>query len=104
MISEIELEERLEQARGNPEADQQFFTYLLEATVYAHVPISDDSPKLRFVQFRHPDGFDALPFFTSESRAALHLDGHRLVRGVVHDGQGLEHPSVCRPIEHEVHP
>lgn len=71
MISESELEERLEQARGNPEADQQFFTYLLEATVYAHVPISDDSPKLRFIQFRHPDGFDALPFFTSESRAVV---------------------------------
>ncbi len=70
MISESELEERLEQARGNPEADQEFFRLLLEATVYAHVPISDDSTKFRLIQFRHPDGFDALPFFTSEYKAA----------------------------------
>lgn len=71
MISESELEERLERARGNPEADQEFFLYLLEATVYAHAPISDDSAKFRLLQFKHPDGFDALPFFTSESKAAV---------------------------------
>lgn len=70
MISESELEERLERARGNPEEDQEFFRYLLEATVYAHVPTSDDAAKLRLIQFKHPDGFDALPFFTSESKAA----------------------------------
>lgn len=70
MISESELEERLERARGNPAADQEFFRLLLEARVYAHVPISDDSAKFRLIQFRHPDGFDALPFFTSESKAA----------------------------------
>ncbi|MEN1929487.1 enhanced serine sensitivity protein SseB C-terminal domain-containing protein [Luteimonas sp. MJ250] len=71
MISESELEERLERARGNPEAEQEFFQYLLEATVYAHVPISDDCAKFRLIQFKHPDGFDTLPFFTSESKAAV---------------------------------
>src|SRR5690625_3896348 len=71
MISENELEERLERARGNPKEDQEFFRYLLEATVYAHAPISDDSEKFRLIQFKHPDGFDALPFFTSESKAAV---------------------------------
>ena len=71
MISESELEEHLERARGNPEADQEFFRYLLDATVYAHAPISDDSAKFRLIQFKHPDGFDALPFFTSASKAAV---------------------------------
>jgi type III secretion system (T3SS) SseB-like protein len=71
MISESELEELLERARGNPEADQEFFRHLLDATVYAHAPISDDSETLRLIQFKHPDGYDALPFFTSESKAAL---------------------------------
>lgn len=70
MISESELEELLERARGNPEVDQEFFQRLLGARVYAHVPISDDSGKVRLIQFKHPDGFDALPFFTSESKAA----------------------------------
>lgn len=53
MISENELEERLERARGNPKEDQEFFRYLLEATVYAHAPISDDSEKFRLIQFKH---------------------------------------------------
>lgn len=71
MISESELEERLEQARGNPEAEQEFFRCLLDATVHAHASISDDSGKFRLIQFKHPDGFDALPFFTSQSKAAV---------------------------------
>ena len=33
----------------------------------------------------------------------FHLDGHRLVGGVVGDHQGLEHPTISRPVEHEVH-
>lgn len=71
MISESELEEHLERARGNPEAEQEFFRYLLDAPVHAHAPISDDSRKFRLIQFKHPDGFDALPFFTSHSKAAF---------------------------------
>jgi hypothetical protein len=69
MISESELEERLERARGNPVAEQEFFQVLLDATVYAHVPISDDSANIRMILFRHPAGFDASPFFTSEAKA-----------------------------------
>lgn len=71
MISETDLEELLERARGNPEVDQEFFERLLGARVYAHAPISDDSAKLRLIQFKHPDAFDALPFFTSRSKAAV---------------------------------
>ncbi len=71
MISETELEARLEHARQNPEEEPEFFRCLLDATVYAHAPISDDRPGLRLIQFKHPDGFDALPFFTSEAKAAV---------------------------------
>lgn len=70
MISESELEELLERARGNPEADQEFFRRLLDATLHVHTPISDDSTKLRLIQFKHPDGFNAIPCFTSVSKAA----------------------------------
>lgn len=87
MISESELEQRLERARGNPEADQEFFECLLEATVYAHVPLSDDSRQLRLIQFRHPDGFDAVPFFTSEAKAAAAAG--RSAKIVTFTGRGL---------------
>lgn len=69
MISERELEQRLERARQNRELEAAFFRCLLDARVYAHAPLSDDHPRLRLLQFRHPDGFLAVPFFTSLEKA-----------------------------------
>ena len=59
----------MERLRIDPAQEPAFFRRLLEATVYVHVPVSDDSKNLRLVQFRHPDGFDAIPFFTSLQKA-----------------------------------
>lgn len=67
--SHHELEARLERSRLDPAEEPAFFRSLLEATVYIHVPVSDDSKHVRVVQFRHPDGFDAIPFFTSPQKA-----------------------------------
>lgn len=53
----------------HPDEEPAFFRAMLEAVVHAHVPRSDDHPRLRFIQFRHPDGFDAIPFFTSLEKA-----------------------------------
>ncbi len=69
MISEMELERRMELARKNRDLEPAFFRCLLDAVVYAHAPASDDHPRLRLIQFRHPDGFFALPFFTSQAKA-----------------------------------
>lgn len=69
MISTIELERLLERAREYRDEEPAFFSLLLEATVYTHAPISDDHSRLRLIQFRHPEGFDAVPFFTSEAKA-----------------------------------
>jgi len=63
------LEARLERSRLDPTEEPAFFRSLLEATVYVHAPVSDDSKHLRLVQFRHPDGFDAIPFYTSLQKA-----------------------------------
>ena len=49
--------------------ERAFFKRLMDAIVYVHAPISDDAQTLRLVQFRHPDGFDAIPFFTSLDKA-----------------------------------
>ena len=69
MVSERELERRLDLARQNGELEAAFFRCLLNARVYVHAPVSDDHPRLRLLQFRHPDGFDAVPFFTSLEKA-----------------------------------
>lgn len=69
MISESELEWRLEMARQNRELEPAFFRCLLDAMVYTHAPVSDDHPGLRLLQFQHPDGFHAVPFFTSIEKA-----------------------------------
>lgn len=90
--SEVELEAWLVRARENPAEEPAFFRRLLDATVYVHAPASDDSGKLRLVQFRHPDGFDAIPFFTSLQKAQiassssvriLGLRGRELLAGTV---------------------
>ena len=75
IISTAELERQLERARTNPEEEPAFFRLLLDACVYAHAPLSDDSPRLRLIQFRHPDGFYVVPFFTSEAKAQIAASG-----------------------------
>lgn len=68
-IGTDELEQRLIRARTYPEEEPKFFRCLLDARIYAHAPVSDDHPRLRLLQFQHPDGFDAVPFFTSLEKA-----------------------------------
>lgn len=80
-ISTVELERRLERVRIHREEEPAFFRCLLDAWVYAHAPLSDDNPRLRLIQFRHPDGFYAVPFFTSEAKAkAAGLAAVRIVK------------------------
>lgn len=69
-VSEKELERRFELACRSHLNEAQFFAHLLAAMVYVHAPLSDDSKNLRLIQFRHPNGFDAIPFFTSARRSA----------------------------------
>lgn len=77
----------MERARGHREEEPAFFRCLLDAWVYAHVPLSDDHPGLRLIQFRHPDGFYAVPFFTSEGKAQF--AGRGVVRTVKLTGRQL---------------
>jgi hypothetical protein len=80
-VSENELRRLLQRAMTDPKEEPAFFRALLDATVYAHVPISDDSGRLRFVQFARPDNGElVLPFFATESEAySTAGDGRRVV-------------------------
>lgn len=78
-VSVEELELLRERAIQHQE-DAPYFRALLEATLYAHAPISDDSGRIRFVQFPHPDTRkDILPFFTDVEQAHAAAQGHAKV-------------------------
>jgi hypothetical protein len=70
MIPVEELDHLLQRAIADPREEPMFFCALLDAMVYAHVPVSDDSGRLRFTMFARPDtGETVLPFFSHESLA-----------------------------------
>jgi hypothetical protein len=71
------LEKLLVAARSTPQgpdaprAQEAVFKALLDATVYAHVPIEGAPPgRMRFIQFVRPDnGQNVLPFFSDLTQA-----------------------------------
>lgn len=71
MISAATLNRLLTRAAEDNHQEPAFFRALLDAKVYAHVPITDPvSRRLRFIQFNHPEtGQLILPFFTDEAKA-----------------------------------
>ena len=80
MVSESQLEHLFERAHSNHFNEAEFYAHLLQAMVYLHVPVSDDSRNVRLIQFRHPGGFDVIPLFTSAHRCAR--AGSRAVRAL----------------------
>jgi len=81
MVKSGELKRLVERAITDSRETPPFFRALLDAVVYAHIPISDDSGRSRFVQFSRPDnGEVVLPFFIDESEAyATAGDSRRVV-------------------------
>ncbi|WP_165782324.1 SseB family protein [Solilutibacter silvestris] len=70
-MDEASLEALMEEARISHDAEARFFQVLLNSVVYVHAPLSDDHPRLRLLTFPHPNGFMALPFFTSLRKAQV---------------------------------
>lgn len=68
-ISNEELDRLFEEGVLSIFNEEPLLSGLINARVYVHVPVSDDSKHIRVVQFRHPDGYDAIPFFTTEKRS-----------------------------------
>ena len=76
-VSAEEIATLLEAARAAQQgpdvaaAEDAFFKALLDATVYAHVPIEGAPPgRMRFIQFLHPgNGQTVLPFFSDRAQA-----------------------------------
>jgi hypothetical protein len=71
MTSQAELDQLLQRSLDDERLAPAFFRVLLEATVYAHVPVSDDTGRIRMIQFQRPDGLTVLPFFSDEHQAQV---------------------------------
>ena len=70
MTSAVELECLMKRAQADARADPLFFTALLDATVYAHMPAAVPRGHKGFLSFRHPqNGVTMVAFFTDERRA-----------------------------------
>lgn len=88
MTSAAKLAVLMERAKADVRADAQFFSALLGATVYAHVPTAKRSGQPRFMTFnRQPDGVSVVPFFTDEARARRSTQG--VARVVAMRGRGF---------------
>ena len=68
-ITPAELERLRRGALRDARGERAFFRALLDATLFAHAPVSDDSGRLRLIQFERPDGLTVLPLFTERHRA-----------------------------------
>lgn len=79
MVTESQLDALIEAARAASipadiiGAEQAFYEALLEATVYAHVPVEPAPPdRIRFIQFIRPDnGQTVLPIFSDRGQAEV---------------------------------
>lgn len=60
----------LVESANDPTKEAELLRAMLDAPLYAHVPLSDDSDRLRFIQFVRPDnGKTVLPIFSEKCKA-----------------------------------
>jgi hypothetical protein len=73
------------QARAieNPMEEPAFFQALLTAVLYVHLPLSDDSGKVRLICFTRPDGITVIPVFSDDVKAHAAARGAARVVAVV---------------------
>lgn len=77
MVSSAALDDLMEQSIRDFRKEPAFFRALLDATVYAHAPLDDQSERLRLVMFKSPDdGQLVIPVFTDEGKAEFAARGN----------------------------
>ncbi|WP_162301390.1 SseB family protein [Cognatilysobacter segetis] len=75
MESKPRLEQIIERAAQDPALEPVFLRALLDAPLYVHLPLSDDSGRVRIVQFTRPDGIAVIPVFTAVDKATTAAQG-----------------------------
>lgn len=76
MISIEDLNRLMEASIKDSRMEPEFFRALLDATLYAHAPLNDDSERLRLVMFTSPaDHALTVPIFTDKAKAEFAARG-----------------------------
>lgn len=65
----------MEKAACDPALEPEFLQALLIAELFVHLPLSDDSGRVRLIQFTRPDGLLVIPVFTTAEKAAKAAQG-----------------------------
>jgi len=77
MASSTALDTLMEQSIRDFRKEPEFFRALLDAIVYAHAPLNEQSERLRLVMFKSPDdGELVIPVFTDEGKAEFAARGN----------------------------
>jgi len=87
MTAPDQLKRLIERAITDPREEKAFMQALLTAQLYVHLPLSDDSPKLRMICFTRPDGLTVIPVFSDVEKAVAAAQG--AARVVAMTGQEL---------------
>lgn len=69
MTTPAQLSRLQARAIENSVEEPAFFQALLSADLYVHLPLSDDSGKVRLMCFTRPDGLTVIPAFTDAPKA-----------------------------------
>ena len=69
MATVTELERLRKRALADPRQEGAYLRALLLATLYAHLPRSDDPGRMRLIMFTRPDGLTVVPVFTDRAKA-----------------------------------
>lgn len=75
MTTTAELKRLIELSVADPRQEPAVLRALLDARLYVHLPLSDDSPMLRLVCFTRPDGLTVIPVFTDVDKANAAAQG-----------------------------
>lgn len=70
-----DLERLRELAMADPRREGAFLRALLSATLYAHLPSSDDSGRMRLIMFTRADGLTVIPVFSDLPKAERAAQG-----------------------------
>lgn len=75
MTTPAELQRLIDLSLADPRHEPEFLRALLDAQLFVHLPLTDDSTRLRLVCFTRPDGITVIPVFTDAGKAEVAAQG-----------------------------
>jgi hypothetical protein len=74
-MTEAEFKRLMREAIADPVREPAMLRALLEAPLYVHLPLSDDSSRVRLICFTRPDGITVIPVFSDRAKADFAAQG-----------------------------